>query len=275
MSALNSGETRETLVQELHTALRVYYTNYYHHELGLPDWEERVERRINEEENFAEPILERIERWINYDFDGKRVLVVGAGTGAEAFALKKKRANVTAIEPDTQAVEILWRKADLAGLGRKDFVEGRAEALGYPDESFDFVYCYTVLEHVQDVPRSIAEMIRVCKADGYVFLETPDYRYPYDGHYKLILFPFLPRFINRLWLRLQGRPPSFLDTINFITLPELSRELWKHNVITMRVSEPVFYRQRFTGVRYPFLAWFTRAFGIEKEQYIFLRKWKK
>src|SRR5687768_10061894 len=45
--------------------------------------------------------------------------------------------------------------------------------IGYPDETFDFVYCSHVLEHVADDRKAMGEFRRVLKRDGRAVLLVP------------------------------------------------------------------------------------------------------
>jgi SAM-dependent methyltransferase len=45
--------------------------------------------------------------------------------------------------------------------------------IGYPDETFDFVYCSHVLEHVADDRKAMREFRRVLKKDGRAILTVP------------------------------------------------------------------------------------------------------
>lgn len=249
----------------------VYYEDYYRAQLGLPDWRDRVENRLHEEEYLGKTNLDKVQEWMGVEFAEKRVLVVGAGTGAESIVLHKRRAQVYGVEPDRRAMEILRLKANFHGIPQKRFRKARAEHLPYKSGYFDFVYCYTVLEHVQDIDQSIAEMVRVCKAGGLVYIQTPDYRFPYEGHYKISRPAFSPKWLTLIFLWLTGRPTKFLRTVNFVNAPDLDKTLLKHNVITYRLAPP--WLSTWKGVRNarPF-AMFAERFGFGKDQFIFLRK---
>jgi 2-polyprenyl-3-methyl-5-hydroxy-6-metoxy-1,4-benzoquinol methylase len=264
--------TKQDLRAEIEARLRQYYEDYYRRDLSLIDWQTRIETRLNEEATFAEPHLQKIEEWMRLDFKGQRVLVVGAGTGAESIALHQRGAEVYGIEPYDKAVEILHLKAELHGLPRERFVKAGAEAIPHPDESFDFIYCYTVIEHVADVERSIDEMLRVCKVGGLVYIQTPDYRFPYEGHYKIERLPFSPRWLTSIQLRLQRRSPAFLQTVNFVTLPKLDRYFLARNVATIRVSPPWLRDWAPTRKSNRLRYWLTEHTGIRRDQFIFLRK---
>lgn len=259
-----------SLQQEIEEGLWRYYTAYYHECLGLPDWKRRVERRLQEEAVFGEPVIRNIERWIGYQFGGKRVLVVGAGTGAECVTLARRQAVVFGVEPHEHALQILHLKARLHGLDRGAFLAGVAEHLPFRDESFDFVYCYTVLEHVQDVGQSLDEMVRVCRPTGYIFIQTPDYRFPYEGHYKLPLLPLAPRWLQAVSLRVRGRPTKFLRSVNFLTGPQLDRLFAQRRLLAMRVVEPHVPLWHVNGQRW--WAWLSTTFSIPKHQTVFLQR---
>ena len=54
--------------------------------------------------------------------------------------------------------------------------------LPFPDESFDFVICREVLEHVKDSRQAVLEAFRVLKPDGYYYITTPNgYNIAPDG----------------------------------------------------------------------------------------------
>ena len=99
-----------------------------------------------------------------------RVLEIGAGTGAN-FALYHDIDELVATEPDPYMRPRAQRTADRLGLGIR-VQPAPAEALPFPDASFDTIVCTLVLCTVQDPARALAEMRRVLKPEGAVrFLE--------------------------------------------------------------------------------------------------------
>lgn len=266
-------ETTQELRARIDGHMRQYYENYYRRDLSLRDWRERIEYRMDEERNFAEPNIRKVEEWMGFDFAGQRVLIVGAGTGAESVVLHQRGAEVHGIEPYDKAMQILHLKAQLHNIPAERFQQANAETIPHPNESFDFVYCYTVIEHVQDVERSIDEMLRVCKVGGTVYIQTPEYRFPYEGHYKMNRLPFSPRWLGQLQLLWQRRTARFLGTVNFVTAPQLNRIFFARNVVTVRVDPPwLLDWEKQMRQRNPFQYWFAKRFGIGRDQFIFLKK---
>lgn len=58
-----------------------------------------------------------------------------------------------------------------AGPGVDDVMD--VSAMTYSDASFDAVICTQVLEHVQSPPKTVAELTRVLKPGGHLFISAP------------------------------------------------------------------------------------------------------
>src|SRR5437762_832295 len=91
----------------------------------------------------------------------RRVLVVGCGSGIEAGILARS------LKAETIGI-------DLGGEYEFDHDASRpavlmqmdATHLGFPDESFDLVYCFHALEHISLPQSALAEMARVLRRGG-------------------------------------------------------------------------------------------------------------
>ena len=96
------------------------------------------------------------------------VLEVAVGTGLN-LGLYPEDARLTGIEWSPAMLEIARRRA--GHLGRAaDLREGDAQALPFPDASFDTVVCTLSLCAIPDDKRAIAEMIRVLRPGGRLLL---------------------------------------------------------------------------------------------------------
>ena len=81
--------------------------------------------------------------------------------------------------------------------GKAYFVVGVGESLPFRDNSFDFVVVSSVLEHVRCWKSVIAEIYRVLKYGGLVFIGTTNRLYPLQGEVSHFpLFSYLPQRIK-------------------------------------------------------------------------------
>lgn len=199
--------------------LRRHYTRYYRDTLGLPGWADLVVHREREEEQEARR-LGRLEAVLGRPVRGARLLNVGCGTGGFNVVAARAGALAWGVDVDPEAVAITRQK--LRGLPGGACLAA-AEALPFPPASFDLVYCYSAIEHVGSVEAAIREMVRVSRPGGAVYLHTPNAWSWYEGHYKLLWIPGLPRPLGALYLALRGRPTGYLRSLRRLTQGELRR----------------------------------------------------
>ena len=203
--------------------ITLHLYHYYWQELGLKDWENRVQNRINEVPR-EEQILKTIESFTG-SLRAKKVLVIGSGWGGACVAARNLGAGeVVGLDTDDEANEIANLRMRLAGYG-ECCRQGSAENIPFGDNHFDYVHCFAVLEHVSDVPKSLSEIIRVTSKGGFIFIQGPSYLRPVERHYKIPYIPLMPRALARVYLRLLKRPPGFIDTVNYIWPGKVKRLL--------------------------------------------------
>lgn len=133
---------------------------------------ETVERLNLEESTDAAQIFLHKQR---YDFALARltpkdsVLEVGTGTGYFSQVLTSYCKSYTGLEIDSASVTRL-RKA-LSGKG--SVVEGDAQALPFPDQSYSAVVILEVLEHLPDFRKAVREIHRCLQPGGKVIVSVP------------------------------------------------------------------------------------------------------
>ncbi len=104
------------------------------------------------------------------DFRGKVVLDVGSGSGRLAFAAAGTAKEVYASEPVDCLREYLRDKIRREKIKNIKVVDGMADSLPYPNDTFDIVMSGHVVG--DDYERELAEIFRVVKSGGLV-LDCP------------------------------------------------------------------------------------------------------
>jgi ubiquinone/menaquinone biosynthesis C-methylase UbiE len=101
---------------------------------------------------------------------GRRILDVGTGTGRAALLFARGGARVTAIDASEAMLAIAHGRAAGEGTDVR-FLVGDAQALDFPDRSFDVVVSLRLVMHVPKWRACVAELCRV--ADRLVILDYP------------------------------------------------------------------------------------------------------
>lgn len=92
---------------------------------------------------------------------GKRMLEAGCGTGLVMSRLRGAGADIAGADISRGMLSVA------AGRGL-NVVQADLCALPFKDESFDVVYSFKVLAHVEDLPSALGEMARVTRIGGRV-----------------------------------------------------------------------------------------------------------
>jgi len=251
--------------------LAEYYTRYYRDTLGVPGWQDLVAVRLGEEA-LETRHLSRLESAMGRRVAGLRLLNVGCGTGGFTVVAQRAGASAVGVDAEPAAVEICRLKAD-AEKGGPTCLLAAAEALPFPDASFDVVYCFSTLEHVESVPATVREMLRVARPGGVVYIHAPSELACYEGHYKLFWVPRMPKALARWYLRARGRPTGFVDTLTPLLprrLEALVRDAGAREVTRL---EPADARLPETGSPlWPLVRAYYRLFGIGPHIELLARK---
>jgi SAM-dependent methyltransferase len=107
--------------------------------------------------------LQRIGEWLP-DLRGQDVLEVGCGRGHLLRALQEAGADAIGVDVNPQAI----------AQGVADGMSvAQADALPFPDESFDALVSVHTIEHLPDLDGALTEMVRVIRPGGRLILIYP------------------------------------------------------------------------------------------------------
>ena len=159
-------------------------------------------------------------------FGGKSVLDVGCGGGILAETLAAEGAVVTGIDPSEKSLAAARQHARRSGLSI-EYRLGTAEDLSAAglEGAFDLVFAVDVLEHVDDLERTIAAIAAVlAPGGGFGFLT----------HSRTIA-----AFLHVVWDEeyvQHTMPEGFHDFARFITPADLTERLARHDMVVQEMK---------------------------------------
>ncbi len=105
----------------------------------------------------------------------KAILDVGCGLGLWVENLRRFSGQV-------YGVDMEFSRVAEAGKRLPNLAAAQAEALPFPEGSFDVVLLHEVIEHVEDDRRVVQEAYRVTKPQGRMVIFAPNRLYPLETH---------------------------------------------------------------------------------------------
>ena len=140
-----------------------------------------------------------------------RVLEIGCGTGPVAAVLASWRGIAEVVGVDPSPVMIEKARETRGHIENLSFREGDGRSLPFGDAEFDVVVIHTVLCHVPEPERVLAQAFRVLRPAGWLAV--------FDGDYETISIgthqhdplhacgeSFKASFVNDIWLARKLRP---------------------------------------------------------------------
>lgn len=155
--------------------------------------------------------------------DGK-LLEIGSGFGSlVAYALNWEGVCAFGIEPDQTRVQLCHALLKELELPSDHIVRSVGEAIPLPSNSVDLICSFTVLEHVQNPQNVLKESLRVLKPGGFLYFSFPNYGSWWEGHYAILWLPNIPKWFAKIYVRLLGRNPEFIDHLQLINYRKLQK----------------------------------------------------
>ncbi len=178
------------------------------------------------------------------DFRGKKVLDLGCGGGFTSEFLYKNGAEVWGIDQSEGLIKAASDHAKMQDL-KINYIHGKGDSLPFSESFFDVVVCVDVLEHLDDVDKTLSEISRVLKHDGYFFFDTINRTFKS----KVIMIWILEYLLREI-------PLGVHDWDKFITPSELEDSL-----ISKGFSKPHFQGLKIKG-KNPLKSEFTRDLSV-------------
>ena len=195
-------------------------------------------------------------------FKGKTVLDVGCGAGGKTMyyaSLGVDKIVGMDIVPHYKA-EAEALATELGYADRFEFITADAASTGFPDASFDTVIMNDAMEHVSHPDLVLAEVARILKPGGRLYVNFPPINHPFGAHLSdLIGIPWVHLFFGEdtlvaAYKELCKTVPDGEDRISFrISKNEAGKEYfsyinhmsikWFHALRDACGLTPVYYRE--------------------------------
>jgi SAM-dependent methyltransferase len=145
--------------------------------------------------------------------EGARVLEVGCGTGGLLVAASRAGRSIVGADIATRWLVVARRRLADRGLVIP-LVGAEAERLPWADASFDVVVADSVLEHLSDPSRALAEWRRVVRPGGRLLAWSPNRASLFtDPHVGLWGLGFLPRRVVPRYVRRRRGIPWMVEPL--------------------------------------------------------------
>ena len=196
--------------------------------MGLADWRllYRLGRnRLASEDSYREfqvfqgALLIRFLQSRGIGVEGRRVADIGCGYGGYSLALSAAGSRVVALD--------LFRDGWPTALAMQmPTIAADALHMPLPTDTFDIVVCASLIEHVAEPQQLLAELSRIARPGGIVYVSFPPFYSPRGGHQFSPFHYFGERNAVRLtqWLGRKGDSEWVQNT--FPTTPTSFRAAW-------------------------------------------------
>ncbi|MDD2941477.1 MAG: bifunctional 2-polyprenyl-6-hydroxyphenol methylase/3-demethylubiquinol 3-O-methyltransferase UbiG [bacterium] len=111
--------------------------------------------------------LEQLLSWVG-DIEGKVVVDIGCGGGLMSVPLAQRGAQVTGFDLSEPSLAEARRHAPAGAV----FIAADARSIPFPDNSADIVILADILDHIADYDVVFAEVARILRPDGYLYVNT-------------------------------------------------------------------------------------------------------
>lgn len=172
--------------------------------------------RETKNSNFSKERFFAATNWDKEDLSGKDVLEVGSGAGRfTQIVLDYTKSNLYSLDY-SDAVSANYKNNCHHGDRLKLF-QASIYDMPFPDNSFDKVFCFGVLQHTPDFKKSLQSLVNKAKPGGEIVVDF----YPIKGWYtkisaKYMLRPFTKKMSHeKLLHRIEKNASRLIKTYYF------------------------------------------------------------
>lgn len=138
---------------------------------------------------------------------GDQALDLCCGTGDISFALAQKGARVTGLDFSPEMLAVAGERSPKSTAHSPKFMQGDAQQLPFPDESFNIVTVGYGLRNLASWEAGLAEMVRVAKPGARLLVL--DFGKPDNGLWRALYFGYLRLCVPVFGLLFCGKASAY------------------------------------------------------------------
>jgi ubiquinone/menaquinone biosynthesis C-methylase UbiE len=147
----------------------------------------------------------------NIDWNGKKVLEIGLGQGAEAQKIIEKGAIYNGIDLTEESIFRVKKRFEINNLKFESLNVMNAENINFADNSFDIVFSHGVIHHSPQIQKTINEIFRVLKKNGLAVImlyhkNSLNYRVSINIIRRIGIFLLYIPGMSKIICKLTGEP---------------------------------------------------------------------
>lgn len=142
------------------------------------------------------------------DFQGKRVLEIGIGQGADSMQIIERGALYYGIDLTDESIKRLKERFLMFNKPYQEVVKANAQKIPHENDFFDIVYSHGVIHHSPEIEKIVSEIYRVLKPDGRAIImlyHKDSFNYYVSiailrrlGLMLMLVLPFLAKLVSRV-----------------------------------------------------------------------------
>jgi len=127
--------------------------------------------------------------------DEKTILDIGCGLEPVSEKFPRVYADLIGLDKDRRCVRIGKENASLS------LVLADATSMPFKDESFDFVFCSDVLEHIREDAKLMQELLRILIRNGAAYVQCANKYQIVEPHFLLPFLSWVPRSLADIYVK--------------------------------------------------------------------------
>lgn len=135
--------------------------------------------------------------------EGRIILDLGCGPDPLSESFQQMSSRLVGLDKDRHYIKQAQGHASL------ELVLGDGTNLPFKDESFSFVLCNDVLEHVRDDAKLTKELLRILSRNSAAYLQCANKYQIIEPHFLLPFLSWIPRPLANLYVRVARKGESY------------------------------------------------------------------